>query len=79
MLLFTAYWTLGPAGDNKYNMLLSERRAKATVQYVISKGIAPERISGQGFGESEPKVQCQDCTEEQHAENRRSEFKIMNK
>jgi len=55
-------------GSDKYNMNLSERRAKATVQYLISKGIAKERISGQGFGESEPKVACQPCTEEQYAQ-----------
>ena len=45
-------------GSDKYNMGLSNRRAKSTVQYVISKGIAKERISGQGYGESEPKVKC---------------------
>jgi len=66
-------------GSDKYNMNLSERRAKATVQYLISKGIAKERISGQGFGESEPKVACQPCTEEQYAQNRRSEFLIVKK
>lgn len=67
-------------GNDKYNMSLSDRRAKATVQYVISKGIAAERISGQGVGESEPKVDCgNNCTEEQHAENRRSEFLITKK
>ncbi|MBP9847833.1 MAG: OmpA family protein [Flavobacterium sp.] len=66
-------------GSDKYNMNLSERRAKATVQYLISKGIAKERISGQGFGESEPKVACKSCTEEEHAQNRRSEFLIVKK
>jgi outer membrane protein OmpA-like peptidoglycan-associated protein len=66
-------------GSDKYNMNLSERRAKATVQYLISKGIAKDRISGQGFGESEPKVACKSCTEEEHAQNRRSEFLIVKK
>jgi outer membrane protein OmpA-like peptidoglycan-associated protein len=61
-------------------MNLSNRRAKSTVQYIISKGIAKERISGQGYGESEPKVNCGDnCTDEQHAQNRRSEFLIVKK
>jgi len=64
-------------GSNDYNLSLSDRRAKATVQYVISKGIPAERISGKGFGESELKVQCEPCTEEQHAQNRRSEFLIV--
>lgn len=67
-------------GTDKYNMTLSNNRAKSTVQYIISKGIAKERISGQGYGESEPKVDCKEnCTEEQHAQNRRSEFLIVKK
>ena len=67
-------------GKDKYNLDLSERRAKSTVQYIISKGIDKERISGQGFGESEPKITCgKDCTEEEHAQNRRSEFLIIKK
>ncbi|GGC96664.1 cell envelope biogenesis protein OmpA [Flavobacterium lutivivi] len=65
-------------GSDKYNLNLSERRAKSTVQYIISKGIDASRISGKGMGESEPKVDCgKDCTEEQHAQNRRSEFLIV--
>jgi outer membrane protein OmpA-like peptidoglycan-associated protein/tetratricopeptide (TPR) repeat protein len=64
-------------GLNNYNLSLSDRRAKATVQYVISKGIPEERISGKGFGESELKIQCDPCTEDQHAQNRRSEFLII--
>ncbi len=67
-------------GSDAYNMRLSERRAQSTVQYIISKGINKDRISGKGFGESEPKVDCKDnCTEEQDAENRRSEFIIVKK
>jgi outer membrane protein OmpA-like peptidoglycan-associated protein len=64
-------------GSDTYNLSLSDRRAQATVQYVISKGIPAERISGKGFGESEPKVQCDPCNEEQYAQNRRSEFLIV--
>ena len=65
-------------GSDRYNLSLSDRRAKSTVQYVISKGIAANRISGKGMGELEPKVECgKDCTEEQHAANRRSEFLIV--
>jgi outer membrane protein OmpA-like peptidoglycan-associated protein/tetratricopeptide (TPR) repeat protein len=66
-------------GSDKYNLNLSDRRAKATVQYVISKGISKERITGQGFGETEPKVDCKKCTDEQYAQNRRSEFMIVKK
>ncbi len=64
-------------GTDAYNNSLSDRRAQATVQYVISKGISASRISGKGFGKSELKVQCEPCTEEQHAQNRRSEFLIV--
>ncbi|TWI09279.1 OmpA family protein [Flavobacterium cauense R2A-7] len=66
-------------GSDSFNMNLSDRRAKATVQYVISKGIAKDRIEGKGYGESEPKVQCDKCTTEEHAKNRRSEFMIVKK
>ena len=67
-------------GSDKYNMDLSDRRAKSTVQYVISKGIAASRITGKGYGESEPKVDCKEnCTEEEYALNRRSEFLIVKK
>lgn len=65
-------------GTDKYNQRLSERRAKSTAQYIISKGIDASRISAKGMGELEPKVDCgKDCSEEQHAQNRRSEFLIV--
>jgi Outer membrane protein and related peptidoglycan-associated (lipo)proteins len=67
-------------GSDQYNLNLSDRRARAAVQYVISKGIAKNRIAGKGFGESEPKVDCKEnCTEEDHAKNRRNEFLIVKK
>ena len=66
-------------GSDSYNLRLSDRRAKATVQYIVSKGISKERITGSGMGETQPKVACTDCTEEQHAQNRRSEFLIIKK
>jgi outer membrane protein OmpA-like peptidoglycan-associated protein len=65
-------------GPDSYNQRLSQRRAKSTQQYVISKGIDASRISAEGKGESEPKVNCgSNCTDEQHQMNRRSEFKIV--
>lgn len=65
-------------GSDTYNMSLSDRRAKTTVQYVISKGIDKTRIKGEGKGESMPKVDCgSNCTEEQFQLNRRSEFIIV--
>ena len=65
-------------GTDAYNLSLSERRAQSTVQYLISKGISNGRISGKGFGSREQKVKCgTKCTEEQDAQNRRSEFLIV--
>lgn len=65
-------------GNNDYNLSLSERRAQSTVQYVISQGIDVSRISGKGFGETDPEINCgTNCTEEEHQTNRRSEFIIL--
>ena len=65
----------GPAA---YNKLLSDRRAKATAQYVISKGINENRISGVGKGEEDPEIDCSSgCSKDKHAKNRRSEFIII--
>lgn len=67
-------------GPNTYNKLLSERRAKSTAQYVISKGIDQNRIIGFGKGEDEPVVDCSSgCSKDEHAKNRRSEFIIIKK
>ena len=65
-------------GPASYNMILSDRRAKTTVQYVISKGIDASRISGEGKGESELILTCgSKCTDEEHKMNRRSEFIVV--
>ena len=64
-------------GSETYNQTLSEKRAKSTVQYLISKGIAEERLTSEGKGETSPIVDCTSCTKEQHAQNRRSEFLIV--
>ncbi|MFC4511211.1 OmpA family protein [Flavobacterium buctense] len=67
-------------GSLNYNLNLSERRAQSTVQYLISKGITQGRISGKGYGSTEQKVKCgTNCTPEQDAQNRRSEFLIIKK
>lgn len=67
-------------GSQAYNLNLSERRAQSTVQYVISKGIPQGRISGKGLGSTEQKIKCgTNCTQEQDAQNRRSEFLIVKK
>lgn len=64
-------------GSDAYNLKLSERRAMSTLQYILSKGISRSRLEARGYGESNPKIDCGDnCTEEQHAINRRSVFII---
>ncbi|WLD23588.1 OmpA family protein [Flavobacterium dauae] len=64
-------------GSDAYNLKLSDQRAQSTMQYVISKGISPARLQARGYGESSPKVDCgENCTQEQDAINRRSEFLI---
>ncbi|MGE6356924.1 OmpA family protein [Flavobacterium sp. NPDC079362] len=63
-----------------YNEQLSERRAKSTIQWLVKNGIAPNRLTGKGYGETELINGCSDgvdCTEEQHQMNRRSQFIIM--
>lgn len=67
-------------GSAPYNQRLSERRAKSTVQYIISKGIDASRLSSEGKGESSPLIDCGNkCTEEEHQQNRRSDFIIVSK
>ena len=69
-------------GTEKYNLWMSERRAKRTVDYLVRRGIDPRRISGRGYGESKLINDCtegEDCTDEQRAVNRRTEFKIVKK
>ncbi|MFM6947505.1 MAG: OmpA family protein, partial [Aquirufa sp.] len=62
-----------------YNLKLSQRRAESAVKYITSKGISPDRIKAKGYGETQLINECSDgveCTEEQHQQNRRTEFKI---
>ena len=67
-------------GPASYNMLLSEKRAKSTAQYIISRGINEGRITGVGKGEEDPKVNCSSrCSKDDHAKNRRSEFLIISR
>jgi len=68
----------------KFNMSLSDKRAKSSAKYVHDHITEPERIYGRGYGESEliNKCECEGskkvpCTEEEHQENRRTEFKII--
>ena len=66
-------------GGNAYNENLSRLRAQAAVDYLISQGIAAERLESVGYGETQPVVDCvcARCTEEEHQRNRRTTFKIL--
>jgi outer membrane protein OmpA-like peptidoglycan-associated protein len=58
-------------GSDAYNQKLSERRAKAVVDYLVQQGVARERVTGVGFGESRPVASNE--TDEGRAQNRRVE------
>ncbi|WP_395050347.1 OmpA family protein [Flavobacterium sp.] len=63
----------------KYNEVLSDNRAKSTINWLVKNGVDPSRLTGKGYGETQLVNQCTDdvkCTEEQHQLNRRSEFII---
>ncbi|GAA4238107.1 OmpA family protein [Postechiella marina] len=70
-------------GRDNFNLKLSDRRAKSTRDYILSRGIAPERIeSAIGFGESQLLNKCSNgvrCTAAEHQLNRRSYFYIVKK
>ncbi|WP_299524409.1 OmpA family protein [Winogradskyella sp.] len=70
-------------GPADYNERLSDRRAQATRQYLIDNGIAAERLTAKGYGESQLVNDCgceptndSSCSDEEHQLNRRSEFII---
>lgn len=62
------------AGDDAKNLKLSQGRAEAVVAYLVSKGVAAERLTSKGFGETRP-IDTND-NETGRAKNRRVEFTI---
>jgi outer membrane protein OmpA-like peptidoglycan-associated protein len=69
-------------GSNAANMKLSELRASTVQAYIVKTGIAPARIVSRGYGETKLVNNCGDgrpCSEFEHAQNRRIEFKILEK
>jgi OmpA-OmpF porin, OOP family len=62
-------------GSDEYNFKLSDNRAKSVMEYIISQGIDPNRITSHGYGETKP-VATND-TDEGRQLNRRVEFKIL--
>jgi outer membrane protein OmpA-like peptidoglycan-associated protein len=68
----------------KYNQNLSQKRAQSAVDYIASQGVDIKRMAAAGYGESKPVNNCRcegstkvPCTEVQHQENRRTEFKVV--
>lgn len=66
--------------SDEFNMDLSQRRAESVVNYLVSKGINSNRLIAQGYGETKLVNNCSngvDCPEEEHAKNRRTEFRVL--
>lgn len=67
-------------GNDAYNLTLSKKRAQSCFDYLVSKGISPNRLVPVGYGEKKLLNNCRkkdDCPEEQHAINRRVEVKFL--
>lgn len=68
-------------GTDSYNIGLSNRRARAAVEYLKAQGIDASRIKSKGYGEEKLINQCVngiECTDESHQMNRRTEFNFVN-
>ena len=61
-------------GTNEYNLALGERRAKSTMNYLVSQGVQANRITLISYGEERP--QCTEKTEVCWAKNRRTHFLV---
>lgn len=67
-------------GGDDYNLALSDRRARSSAAYIVSRGITQDRIVGKGYGETQLTNQCTNgirCQPEEHQANRRTEFKVI--
>lgn len=67
-------------GSDAYNLKLSEQRANSAKTYIISKGISAGRILAKGYGETKLINNCGNnviCSDDEHAVNRRLEFKLI--
>lgn len=65
--------------SDMYNLRLSNRRAASALEYLVSNGIDRKKLRSVGYGESKPLIICpnNDCTEQEHATNRRCTFMIL--
>ena len=65
---------------HKYNEQLSDKRANSTLEFIVNNGIARNRLTAKGYGETQLLNNCADnqpCSEEEHQKNRRSEFIVI--
>lgn len=65
---------------HKYNEQLSDKRANSTLEFIVKNGIARNRLTAKGYGETQLLNNCSDnipCSEEEHQKNRRSEFIVV--
>lgn len=65
---------------HKYNEQLSGKRANSTLEFIVKNGIARNRLTAKGYGETQLLNNCSDnipCSEEEHQKNRRSEFIVV--
>ena len=66
--------------SDAYNLALSNRRAKSTLEWIVKQGIERKRLTAKGYGETRLVNGCSNgvpCTEEEHQANRRSEFIVV--
>jgi outer membrane protein OmpA-like peptidoglycan-associated protein len=65
--------------SDMYNLRLSNRRAAAALEYLVQNGIDRKRLRSIGYGETRLLIICpkNDCTEAEHATNRRCTFRIL--
>ncbi len=67
-------------GSDPYNLDLSQRRADSAKDYLVKRGVNPDRIISVGYGETKILNHCTNgvkCSDEEHQLNRRTEFKIL--
>jgi outer membrane protein OmpA-like peptidoglycan-associated protein len=73
--LIDVYGHTDSTGSDAYNQTLSENRARAVADYLVSRGVSSQRVRSQGYGESQPVAS--NNTEEGRSANRRVEIKIV--
>ncbi|MBK6282454.1 MAG: OmpA family protein [Draconibacterium sp.] len=67
-------------GSDSYNEVLSQKRSDSAVDYIVNKGIETNRIKAKGYGETQLINRCKngvECSDDEHRQNRRTEFKIL--